>query len=122
MVERNPFGDRTVERTRTDASPCHSCHAAPAFAAGAQTEVHFDSAERLSIEGRRRTHPRIRRRPLSLPYAPSTRSLSAVGSIRAGWRLDEIDARLEEGSRESSCRSRDGDTDDRMVRRVWERS
>src|SRR3954468_23404030 len=27
MVERNPLGDRTLERTRTNANPCHSCHA-----------------------------------------------------------------------------------------------
>jgi hypothetical protein len=27
MVEWNPPGDRTLERTRTNASPCHSCHA-----------------------------------------------------------------------------------------------
>src|SRR5213078_1025480 len=26
MVERNPLGDRTLERTRTNANPCHSCH------------------------------------------------------------------------------------------------
>ena len=30
MVERNPQRDRTLERTRTNADPCHSCHAAPA--------------------------------------------------------------------------------------------
>ena len=27
MVEQNPGADRTVERTRTNADPCHSCHA-----------------------------------------------------------------------------------------------
>src|SRR6266516_4064381 len=27
MVERNPSSDRTVERTRANADPCHSCHA-----------------------------------------------------------------------------------------------
>src|SRR5713226_933112 len=29
MVEQNRASDRTVERTRTNADPCHSCHAAP---------------------------------------------------------------------------------------------
>ena len=27
VVERNPSSDRTVERTRANANPCHSCHA-----------------------------------------------------------------------------------------------
>jgi len=27
MVERNPSRDRTPERTRTNADPCHPCHA-----------------------------------------------------------------------------------------------
>ena len=36
MVERNSSSDRTVERTRTNSDPCHSCHAAaPACATGA---------------------------------------------------------------------------------------
>ena len=36
MVERNPSPRPNLERTRTNTDPCHSCHAAPAFAAGAQ--------------------------------------------------------------------------------------
>jgi hypothetical protein len=39
IVERNPSSDRTLKRTRTNADPCHSCHATPAFAAAAQLEI-----------------------------------------------------------------------------------
>ena len=39
IVERNPLRDRTLERTRTNADPCHPCHTAPAFAAGAQFRI-----------------------------------------------------------------------------------
>ena len=39
-VKRKHVLDRTLERTRTNAEPCHSCHAAPAFAAGARFEIH----------------------------------------------------------------------------------
>ena len=45
MVERNPFRERTVERTRTNTDPCHPCRAANlapfwgSFLAGKERQV-----------------------------------------------------------------------------------
>jgi hypothetical protein len=39
MVERIPCRERMLERTRTNAEPCHSCHAAPTRLAGARFEI-----------------------------------------------------------------------------------
>jgi hypothetical protein len=58
MVKRNPSRHRTPERTRTNADPCHSCHATPAFAAGSfEIPIRFGShTGRAHPKGRR--HPR----------------------------------------------------------------
>ena len=51
MVERNPCRDRTLERTRTNADPCHSCHAAQPSGLVLKSKHALDSGEPLSRRG-----------------------------------------------------------------------
>src|SRR2546425_12540576 len=48
MVERNRSRDRTLERTRTNANPCHSCHAHQPSRLVLVSKLLLNSPERLT--------------------------------------------------------------------------